>query len=273
MLYSYLVGNVHSGRSGFFINILNGLVPENLKWVSLYWVFAVIAFVMVVVIALVKFPKVDLNEDERIDVGNSFTELSSNKYVWLFFLGIFAYVGTEQGIANWMSQFLQTYHSVDPATTGASINAYFWGLLTIGCLLGLLLLKLFDSRKVLILFTSGAVISLLAALFGSKEIALYAFPLTGFFASVMYSVIFSLALNSVPDHHGTFSGILCAGISGGAVVPLIIGGIGELTGLRWAMLFLLVTLGYILSIGFWARPLINNDTVENVKELFGNKVQ
>jgi len=88
----------------------------------------------------------------------------------------------------------------------------------------------------------------------------------------MYSVIFSSALNSVPNHHGTFSGILCAGISGGAVVPLIIGGIGELTGLRLAMLFLFIPLGYILSIGLWAKPLVNNDTVSNVKELFGSKI-
>ena len=268
LLYSYLVLNVHSGKSGFLIDTLNKLVPENLKWVSLYWVFAVISILMVFVIAWVKFPKVDLKEDERIDVGKSFKELSDNRSVWLFFLGIFAYVGTEQGIANWISKFLQIYHNVDPATTGASVISYFWGLLTIGCFLGLILLKLLDSRKVLIFFTFGAIVSLLAALFGSKEMSLYAFPLTGFFASVMYSVIFSLALNSVPHHHGTFSGILCAGIAGGAVVPLIIGGLGELIGLQLAMLFLLVTLGYILSIGIWAKPLVNNDTVKNLKELF-----
>jgi fucose permease len=272
LLYSYLVLNVHAGKSGFLLDILDKLVPENLKWVSLYWVFAVISLAMVIIIALVKFPKVELRDDERIDVGNSFRALSGNKYVWLFFLGIFSYVGTEQGIANWISQFLQTYHGVEPSTTGASVISYFWGLLTVGCLLGLLLLKLFDSRRVLILFTAGAVVSLLAALFGSMEMALYAFPMTGFFASVMYSVIFSLALNSVPHHHGTFSGILCAGICGGAVVPLIIGGIGEFTGLKLAMLFLFIPLGYILSIGLWAKPLVNNDTVGNVKELFGSKV-
>ncbi|MBE9465380.1 MFS transporter [Dyadobacter subterraneus] len=268
LLYSYLVLNVHSSNSGFLIDILNNLVPENLKWVSLYWVFAVISLLMVVIIALVKFPKVDLKEDEKIDVGKAFTELLANKSVLLFFFGIFAYVGTEQGIANWISKFLQTYHNVDPATIGASVISYFWGLLTIGCFLGLILLKLLDSRKVLIFFTIGAIISLLAALFGSKEVSLYAFALTGFFASVMYSVIFSLALNSVPNHHGTFSGILCAGIAGGAVVPLIIGGLGELFGLKLAMLFLLVTLGYILSIGVWAKPLVNNDTVKSFKELF-----
>jgi fucose permease len=268
LLYSYLVLNVHSDQSGFMLDILNDLVPENLKWVSLYWVFAVIALVMVVIISMVKFPKVELLEEERIDVGKSFKELTGNKFVWLFFLGIFAYVGTEQGIANWISKFLQTYHNVDPATTGASVISYFWGLLTIGCFLGLILLKILDSRKVLVFFTAGAVVALMAALFGSKEIALLAFPITGFFASVMYSVIFSLALNSVPRHHGTFSGILCAGIAGGAVVPLIVGGLGELVGLQMAMLFLFVPLGYILSIGLWAKPLVNNETVASIKDIF-----
>jgi fucose permease len=122
LLYSYLVLECTFGKSGFLIDILNGLVPANLKWVSLYWVFAVIALAMVVVIAAVKFPKVELLEDERIDVGKSFKELALTRYVWLFFLGIFAYVGTEQGIANWISQFLQTYHDVDPATTGHRLS-------------------------------------------------------------------------------------------------------------------------------------------------------
>lgn len=271
LLYSYLVNNVHSSKSDFFLDSLNSVVPQNLKWISLYWVFAVISILMVLVIGVVRFPKVELRDDEKVDVGNSFSELAVNRQVWLFFFGIFCYVGTEQGIANWISQFLQTYHGADPGTTGATVISNFWGLLTIGCLLGLLLLKIFDSRHVLILFTSGAVLSLLAALFGSLETALIAFPAAGFFASVMYSVIFSLALNSVPQHHGTFSGILCAGICGGAVVPLIVGALGEAFGLKLAMVFLLVPLGYILSIGVWARPLVTNARIGKRRELIGNK--
>ncbi|HEY4656640.1 MAG TPA: MFS transporter, partial [Cyclobacteriaceae bacterium] len=86
----------------------------------------------------------------------------------------------------------------------------------------------------------------------------------------MWSVIISLALNSVSMHHGTFSGILCTGIVGGAVVPLIVGGLAELAGLRYAMLFLFITLGYVLSIGIWARPLIRNQTVRWGKSV-GNR--
>jgi fucose permease len=267
MLYSYLVTNIHTNDSSLLFSFLNPMVPENLKWVSLYWVFAVIAFLMVIIVYFAKFPKVELKADEKIDIGAAFKDLLGNKYVLLYFLGIFCYVGTEQGIANWISKFLQSYHGVDPATTGATVISYFWGLLTIGCLLGLVLLKFLDSRTVLITFTLGAIIALLAGLFGSEEIALIAFPLTGFFASVMWSIIFSLALNSVPQHHGTFSGILCTGIAGGAVVPLIIGGLAELVGLKLSMLFLLFTLGYILSIGIWAKPLVSNAT-KNLKDIF-----
>lgn len=259
MLYSYLVNNVHSGEpADGLIGVFNSLVAPDLKWVSLYWVFAVIALLMVVLVSTVRFPKVELKDDERIDTGKAFGVLLANRYVWMYFLGIFCYVGTEQGVANWVSQFLTQYHGADASTTGASVISWFWGLLTVGCVLGLFLLKVWDSRRVLIVFTSGAVVCLLAGLFGSLQVALLAFPLVGFFASVMWSVIVSLALNSVPQYHGTFAGILCTGIAGGAVLPLIVGTLGDLIGLRFGMLFLLVTLGYILSIGFWAKPLVNN---------------
>jgi len=267
-LYSFLVQNMHQENTSFLITFLNPLVPQNLRWVSLYWIFAAITLFMVLVILLVRFPKVALKADEKMDIKGAFTDLISNKSVWLYFLGIFCYVGTEQGIANWISKFLQTYHGLDPAVEGARTISYFWGLLTIGCLLGLLLLKILNSKKVLLYFSLGAIISLLAALFGPAKMAMVAFPLTGFFASVMWSIIFSLALNSVPKHHGTFSGILCSGIIGGAVVPLIIGGIAELIGLQLAMLFLLITLGYVFSIGIWAKPLVNNAIITSIKDLF-----
>jgi len=260
-LYSFLVLNVHTGDSSFLITILDRLVPENLKWVSLYWVFTLITLVMIGLIWFIKFPKVELLEDEKIQVGHTFKDLLANRYVILFFVGLFAYVGTEQGIANWTSRFLQTYHGIDPATQGADVISYFWGLMTVGCLLGLFLLKILDSKLVLLMFTSGAIVALLTGLLGSTKIALIAFPLTGFFASVMYPVIFSLALNSVPKHHGTFAGILCTGIAGGALVPLLIGGLAELIGLRFAMFIIFVTLGYIFSIGIWAKPIISNATI------------
>jgi fucose permease len=260
-MYSYMVLNVHTENKSVLLQILNHLVPVHLEWVSVYWIFALVVLLIVIIILFIRFPKVSLKEDEKIETGVAFRELLNNKQVILFFIAIFAYVSTEQGISNWISKFLQTYHNFNPATTGATVISIFWLLMTAGCLLGLLLLKLFDSRIILITFTSGALISLTFALFGPADISKIAFPITGFFASVMWSIIFSLALNSVPSHHGTFSGILCTGIVGGAIGPLVIGGLGDLIGLRFGMLLLYITLGYIFSIGFWAKPLINNSTI------------
>ncbi|MGB7296265.1 MAG: MFS transporter [Candidatus Aminicenantales bacterium] len=262
-VYSYLVLNLPSvsSQSGPFLKILKRVVPESLPWVSLYWVFALVTLGMVLLLSVVRLPKVELKEEERAGAWSIYRELFRKKIVLLYFLGIFAYVGTEQGVANWISKFLAIYHGIDPQTKGADTVSLFWGLMTVGCLLGLVLLKLFDSRRILIGFSGAALVTLSVALFGPGPVALIAFPLMGFCASVMWSIIFSLALNSLDKHHGSFSGILCTGIIGGALVPLVVGWLGDRFGLRVGMMFLFITLGYILSIGFWSRPLISNLTI------------
>jgi fucose permease len=90
-------------------------------------------------------------------------------------------------------------------------------------------------------------------------VAVLALPCVGFFASIMWPTIVSLALNSVPQHHGPLAGILCSGIMGGALVPLLIGWLGDSLGsLRLGMLFLYVTFAIVLSVALWARPLVTN---------------
>lgn len=262
-IYSYLVINLKGDNvNDVIINILKKFIPNNLPWISLYYLFFIVILLMIITIAFSKFPTVVKKEDEKAGTWDTHKKLFKNKTVILFFLGIFAYVSTEQGVSNWISQFLKTYHGYDPQTVGASVVSSFWGLMTIGCILGLVLLKIIDSRKVLIIFSLAAMIFLGLAFFGSGEMALFAFPAVGFSASVMWSIIFSLALNSLDSHHGSFSGILCTGIIGGALMPVIIGWLGDLFGLRTGMLFLYIPLGYIFSIGFWAKPIIVNETIK-----------
>src|SRR5258708_29614908 len=99
-----------------------------------------------------------------------------------------------------MSQFLSYYHGIDPHTTGARTVSWFWGMMTSGCLIGVLLLRIFDSRRVLIGAASGTLIALSMALFGPSTLSVAAFPLIGLFASCMLPIIISLSLNSVPAH-------------------------------------------------------------------------
>jgi fucose permease len=267
-MFTYLVTNISEGNTEKpLIGFLSGLVANSFPWVSVYWVFVLINALMVVVIIFMKIPEVELKEDEKGGTAKSYAELFTNKYVILYFLGIFAYVGTEQGISYWMSKFMGIYHNVDPNTTGADSVSYFWGLMTVGSLAGMILLKLFDSRKVLRWFTVLAIVTLAAGLFGGTTVAFWSFSMSGFFLAVMFPVIISLGLNSVHRHHGSFAGILLTGIAGGAVVQIVIGMISDLTSLRTGMMLLFITLGYILSISFWAKPIISNKTV-NIRDIF-----
>jgi fucose permease len=267
-MYSYLVSNINQGNvEKPLIGFMSSLVPESLSWVSVYWVFALLGLLMIILIVFVKFPQVELKEDEKVGSKASYLELFKNKYVILYFIGMFCYVGTEQGISYWMSKFLNNYHGFNPDTSGADAVSYFWGLMTIGGILGLLLMKLFDTKIVLRYFTVLAIICVALGLFGGSEISLWAFPISGFFLSIMYPAVVSLGLNSVAKHHGSFAGILMTGIAGGAVVQILIGGLADLFTLQIGMLFIFVTLGYILSLSYWAKPLVNNKTIK-FRELF-----
>lgn len=267
-MYSYFVINIDKGNVNKpLIGLMTGLVPASMSWVSVYWVFAVLALLTGVIIFLIKFPAVELQEDEKLGSKDSILELIKNKYVILYFIGIFMYVGSEQGISYWMSKFLNIYHGVNPDLAGADAVSYFWGLMTVGGMLGLVLMKLYDSKQVLRWFTVLAIICVAAGLFGGAEIALWALPISGFFLSVMYPTVVSLGLNSVSKHHGSFAGILMTGIAGGAIVQILIGAISDLISLKVGMMLIFVTLGYILSISFWAKPLVNNKTV-SLKSLF-----
>ena len=260
-----LVFGVASFLSPFALSLLQthaaSFASFGPPWVPFYAGAGLVFAAFIALTARIRLPEAELAEDERAGSLATYRELLRNKYVLLFFLGVIAYVGTEQGVADWMGQFLLVYHRVPAETTGAYEVSLFWGLMVIGCMLGLALLKLLDSQLVLRVFGVGAVACVLAALLGPTKVALVAFPLCGFALSVMWSIIFALALNSVAEHHGSFTGILCTGILGGALIPLAIGWLGDHVGLRAAMGLILVTLAYIISISFWARPLTRNETV------------
>ena len=271
LVYSWLVrelapGTYQPGRN-FLLDILEQVTPTALPWVSLYWVFTFLLFIMLIVVAVVRFPSIELRDDERSGSSSSYKMLFKQKYVWLFFLGIFCYVSTEQGVSIFMSTFLEQYHGIDPKTTGAQCVSYFWGSMTVGCVVGMLLLKLIDSKRLLRISGVLAMVLLLLGIFGSAGMAVWAFPAIGFSISMMYSIVFSLALNTVTHNHGSFAGILCSAIVGGACGPLFISLLSDATSLRIGMLLVLIFLGYITFIGYWARPLVNNKTV-SLKELF-----
>ncbi len=268
LVYSYIVLHVAKNEPGssVFITFLSGIVPQDMSWVAMYALFAGISLLLIGIVTTVSLPRITLTTEEKVGTKDIYVSLFKNRIVVLYFFGIFSYVGAEQGISYWMSKFLQVYHGLDYETIGAGAVANFWGLMTIGGIFGLILLKIWDSKLILRIFALLAIVGFTGGLFGGANISLYGFQSSGFFLSVMFPIIVSLALNSIRDHHGSMTGILMTGIMGGAVVQLMIGFISDLFSLRIGMLLVFLALGYILSISFWAKPIIKNKTIRTGKE-------
>ncbi|MGV8096719.1 MAG: sugar MFS transporter [Mangrovibacterium sp.] len=272
--YSFLSVNLSrdKGEQDFPMKILSSLVPQGYEWSSAYWLFVVLLVFLIVAVLPVKFP-------ERAEIRNTnqtrkrvYLELFQNKYVIFFFLSLVAYASCEQGIAAWLSKFFQDYHCLDPQTEGASVLSVYWLLLTAGCFGGMLLLKIFDSRKVLAGLTILAMISLSFALYGETKVSKIAFPLVAACESVMWPVILSLALNSVTKHHQILSGFMFTASVGGALGPVIIGSIGDHFGLGVSLNYLFLPLLIVLSVPFWAKPHVINKiiNIKNEKDVSQN---
>ena len=233
-------------------------MPEQAPWVGLYWIIAGLLAALLVVVSLIRIPASVLRDQDRIGSWQIIRGMLGNRVLLWYFLGIFCYVGLEQGVALSIAQYLQDYHGIDPAKGGHVAVAWFWGSMLIGCAVGLVLLRFCDARHVLFIFAFGALCTLFAALSLPSLGSQIAFSMMGFWCSVMWPVIFALALNSFRSQHGAIAGVLCTGIMGGAVVPLLIGHLSDLVGLRFALLALMPALGCIMAIAIRARPLVRS---------------
>ena len=241
-------------------NLFGMLMFSDKPWLWIYVLFILAVIILLVVLYFLKIPG-NQSRSEKFDI-NIFSKFLNNRISYFYFFGIFSYVGIEQGINNWSSQFLYQYHSLDPEVVGVDVISVFWGNLTIGTIISLFLVKLIDEKKLLNIYALSSTIIVFFAIHGDSRISVLSFKLLGFSISGVWSVMISLGLNSVPKNHSIFTGILLTGIVGGAIFPFIIAGIGQIYNLKVGMHVILLGLVYLSYVGFTAKPLISNKTLK-----------
>lgn len=251
--YTLITKGMAGTQAAFPLNVLRYLSNGAHPWLAVYHIFLVLFLATTLAILLVRFPKVHLTEAEKVGNLDAFKELLRNRYFYLFFFSLFSYAACEQGISNWITQFLSTYHAVDPQAAGSVVLSLYWLLLSVGCIAGMLLLRYFRAVGILLFFTLAALLFFLAALFSGRALAIWCFPLVGLFHSVIWPLILSLAMNTINKHHGSLSGLLFAASSGGAFGAMAVGKLGDVFGLRLGLLFLIVCYAVVLGVYFWVR--------------------
>lgn len=251
--YTLIIKGIADPAAAFPFTILRQLSNSAYPWLAVYYLFLALFLATTLVIIFVRFPPVHLTEAERIGNSGAFKELLNNKYFYLFFCALFSYAACEQGISNWITQFLSSYHAVDPQATGSLVLSGYWFLLSVGCVAGMLLLRYLRAVSIVLFFALAALACFCLALFGGRSLAIGCFPLVGLFHSVIWPLILSLAMNTINKHHGSLSGLLFAASSGGAFGAMMVGKLGDVFGLRWGLFFLTVCYSVVVSVYFWSR--------------------
>src|ERR1700759_4838885 len=88
LVYKFMVQKMQQ-KSGGIVSILQPLVPENMPWISLYWLFVVVSVFMFVIILVSRFPKVELASDEKSGSLKTHIDLFKKPVVIAYFIALF----------------------------------------------------------------------------------------------------------------------------------------------------------------------------------------
>ncbi|OUS01326.1 glucose/galactose MFS transporter [Flavobacteriales bacterium 33_180_T64] len=199
------------------------------------------------------------------------------KNLMLGVLGIFFYVGAEVSIGSFLVNYFQEmnmvplirenstlmniadtvakifFKSLDGADDKALLGIFvifYWSGAMIGRFVGSYLTKVMRPGKVLGIFATMAIALIVISISTTGLISMWSILAVGLFNSIMFPTIFTLAIDGVGELKPKGSGLLCMAIVGGAIIPLICGGLIDTIGFKLAFLFITICYGYILWYGY-----------------------
>ena len=213
-----------------------------------YFGLAIALIALALIFTRISLPTPNLEEETQ--VGTEQSSLMEFRHLVLGAVAIFMYVGAEVSIGS----FLVNYFGLEniagmPESEAAHYIAYYWGGAMVGRFAGAILMQKIAAGK-LLAFNSVASAALIALSIASEgSVAMYSILLVGLCNSIMFPTIFSLALKGLGVNTSRGSGLLCLAIVGGAIVPVMQGGLADSIGLQVSFVLPLVCYLYIAYYG------------------------
>jgi fucose permease len=213
-------------------------------WKILFAVFGVIALLNGLWLMMINIEETG-NTEGRASFGSSF-KLLSNRFVALMVFCIFLVVGIDVGINAISGQFLLSKFNTEQMLAESGRSLYFFGKM-LGTFAGALLLTKIASGK---FFTWTSVLSLLAILaliiVPTELMALVTIFIIGLAVANIFPLIFSITVGRYPERANEISGLMIMAISGGAIVPFLMGWVSDAVGVTASIFVLLVAIIVIL---------------------------
>jgi fucose permease len=166
-------------------------------------------------------------------------------------LSIFLVVGVDVGFNSNSGQFLIKQFGIDQTVAESGRSVYFFGRM-LGTFAGAIMLTRISSRK-FYMWTSilGIICFVLILLIKSTALAWVLVFMIGLSVANIWPLVFSIAVEKYPQRSNEISGLMMMAISGGAVIPLLIGWISDKSTVAIGMSVLIVCMIYLLAVSLY----------------------
>ena len=204
---------------------------------------------LAVAIALLPLPSIAPGQENASPREESPTSSAwAHRHLTLGALGIFLYVGAEVAIGSFMVSYIGYLMGYPDAQAGKLLSCY-WGGAMLGRFLGSAALQRLKPGRVLAFNAGLAALLVLVSMLTSGWMAMGTLLAVGLCNSVMFPTIFTLSISNLGPHTGQGSGILCAAIVGGAVIPTLQGVLADHIGIQPAFILPLLCYLYVVFYG------------------------
>lgn len=187
--------------------------------------------------------------DKNLSMYQTFA-LLKDRTILLLFLGIFFIVGVDVA-TNFISSKLMAvrFFWTDEQVKFAP-QVYFLSR-TVGALLGAFLLTRIAEMKYFRMNIVACIVALLV-LIGVEDatVNMICIGAIGFFASSVFSIIYSMALQALPEKANQISGLMITAVAGGGVVTPVMGGAIGSVGIAGGLLVVLACVLYLTYCAF-----------------------
>ncbi|TNJ44892.1 MFS transporter [Tamlana fucoidanivorans] len=214
-------------------------------------VFAVYAVTSLLAVVWLYFTQIEESGAEKEPATfKSCFSLLKNSFILMMVLGIFLTVGADVAMNSNIQNYMMHLFSWSIEEASLGISVYFVALM-ISRFLGAILLNFIKPKLFLIITTTIALLSVLLMFMApSPTVGLVAIFLVGFGSGNLFPLIFSIAVDKMPERSNEISGLMIMAVSGGAFIPPIMGAISEYFGFMSSLSVLVICMVYlfILSI-------------------------
>jgi FHS family L-fucose permease-like MFS transporter len=210
---------------------------------------AIFTCVLTLILMKIKLPEIKEGEESH-DVGKTYkSSVFKYPHVILGALAIFMYMGVEIGIPSLLPAKIRLLMQDGLIATDfdpTKLLPFYWGGMLVGRILGTLLVSMFKPRNVLTFAISGGIACVVLSFVLPGMAGIYAMIAAGLFHSVMWPLIFNLALEDLGPHSKMASGVINTGVIGAAVLMPLMGWVTDKVALSAAIGLLFVYYIYIL---------------------------